>query len=110
MELLNGKSLLKRRKNFGLYFLVQFYNLLGHDLLSPFRMVCRDFILLEIANLVLLFLEFAQLIGPVVFVKLILAAHASTITRKDASYNTFQYDCITMRNSHIFSSLIRFGK
>ena len=29
------------------YFLVQLYNLFGHGLLSPFRMVCRDFILPE---------------------------------------------------------------
>ena len=29
------------------YFFVQLYNLLGHGLPSPFRMVCRDFILPE---------------------------------------------------------------
>ena len=33
-------------------FLVQLYNFLGHSLLSPFRMVCRDFILPEPASYV----------------------------------------------------------
>ena len=33
-------------------FLIELYNLLGHSLLSPFRMVCRDFILPEPANYV----------------------------------------------------------
>ena len=32
------------------YFKIQLYNLLRHGLLSPFRMVCRDFILTESAN------------------------------------------------------------
>ncbi|MCR5336480.1 MAG: hypothetical protein K6E42_08010, partial [Synergistes sp.] len=34
------------------YFFVQLYNLLGHGLLSPFRMLSRNFILPEAANLV----------------------------------------------------------
>jgi len=33
-------------------FLIELYNLLGHSLLSPFRMVCRDFILPEPASYV----------------------------------------------------------
>ena len=37
-------------------FLVQLYNLLGHGLQSPFRMVCRNFILPEFANYVSFFL------------------------------------------------------
>ena len=32
------------------YFLVKLYNLFRHGLLSPFRMVCRDFILPEICK------------------------------------------------------------
>ena len=40
------------------YFFVQLYNLLGHGLLSPFRMVCRDFILPEGYKPCLLFLLF----------------------------------------------------
>ena len=39
-------------------FLVKLYNLFGHGLLSPFRMVCRNFILTETANLVLFFIYF----------------------------------------------------
>ena len=35
-------------------FLIQLYNFLGHSLLSPFRMVCRDFILSEPASYVFL--------------------------------------------------------
>ncbi|MCQ5045955.1 hypothetical protein, partial [Dysosmobacter welbionis] len=44
------------------YFLVQLYNLFGHGLLSPFRMVCRDFILPE-GSKPCLFI-FAKLILP----------------------------------------------
>src|SRR5699024_11637177 len=44
------------------YFLVQLYNLFGHGLLSPFRMVCRDFIL-PYGSLPCLFI-FAKLILP----------------------------------------------
>ena len=39
------------------YFLVKLYTLFGHGLLSPFRMVCRDFILTESANRVFLFIQ-----------------------------------------------------
>ena len=47
-------------------FLIKLYNLLGHSLLSPFRMLCGDFILPESANYVsFLLFSFAQLIGPV---------------------------------------------
>ena len=48
------------------YFLVQLYNLFGHGLLSPFRMVCRDFILPEICKpcLLLSTFQFAKLILP----------------------------------------------
>ena len=46
------------------YFFVKLYNFLRHGLLSPFRMVCRNFILTESANRVFLFFNFAQLIVP----------------------------------------------
>ena len=48
------------------YFLVQLYNFLGDGLLSPFRMVCRNFILPEACKpcLFLSFIQFAQLIVP----------------------------------------------
>ena len=36
-------------------FLVELYNFLGHSLLSPFRMVCANFILPESANYVFFF-------------------------------------------------------
>ena len=39
------------------YFKIQLYNLLRHGLLSPFRMVCRDFILTESANRVFSFIQ-----------------------------------------------------
>ena len=39
------------------YFLVKLYNLLGHGLFSPFRMVCSIFILTESANRVFLFFQ-----------------------------------------------------
>ena len=39
-------------------FLVQLYNFLGHSLLSPFRMVCRDFILPEPASYVFFYALF----------------------------------------------------
>ena len=40
------------------YFLIQLYNFLGHSLLSPFRMVCRDFILPEPASYVFFYALF----------------------------------------------------
>ena len=48
------------------YFLVELYNLFGHGLLSPFRMVCSDFILPEgcIPCLFLSAFHFAKLILP----------------------------------------------
>ena len=48
------------------YFLVQLYNLLGHGLQTPSRIVCRDFILPEICKpcLFLSFFQFAQFIVP----------------------------------------------
>ena len=46
------------------YFLVQLYNFLGHGLLSPFRMVCRNFILPEVCKPCLFLFQFAQLIVP----------------------------------------------
>src|SRR5699024_1482476 len=48
------------------YFLVKLYNLFGHGLLSPFRMVCRDFILPEGCKpcLFLTTFQFAKLIVP----------------------------------------------
>ena len=48
------------------YFLVQLYNLLGHGLLPPFRMVCGYFILPEICKpcLYFIFFQFAQFIVP----------------------------------------------
>src|SRR5699024_7368873 len=48
------------------YFLVKMYNLFGHGLLSPFRMVCRDFILPEGCKpcLFLTTFQFAKLIVP----------------------------------------------
>lgn len=42
------------------YFLIKLYNFLGHSLLSPFRMVGRDFILPEFCKLCL-FLSFFNL-------------------------------------------------
>ena len=39
-------------------FLIQLYNFLGHSLLSPFRMVCRDFILPEPASYVFFYALF----------------------------------------------------
>ena len=39
-------------------FLIQLYNFLGHSLLAPFRMVCRDFILPEPANYVFFYAFF----------------------------------------------------
>src|SRR5574344_3006721 len=47
-------------------FLVKLYNFLGHGLLSPFRMVCRDFILPEICKPCpfSFFFQFAQFILP----------------------------------------------
>ena len=44
-------------------FLIQLYNFLGHSLLSPFRMVCGNFILPEPASYVFFFL-FVQFIVP----------------------------------------------
>ena len=51
------------------YFLVQLYNLLGHGLLSPFRMVCCDFILPECCKpcLLLYTFQFAKIIVPYPF-------------------------------------------
>ena len=51
------------------YFLVQLYNLLGYGLQTPFRMVCRDFILPEFCKpcLFLYLSQFAQLILPYPF-------------------------------------------
>ena len=48
------------------YFLIKLYNFLGHGLLSPFRMVCGNFILPEICKPCLFFylFHFAQLILP----------------------------------------------
>ena len=48
------------------YFFVKLYNLLGHGLLSPFRMVCRNFILPEFCKpcLFLSSFQFAKLIVP----------------------------------------------
>ncbi len=48
------------------YFFVQLYNLLGHGLPSPFRMVCRDFILPELCKpcLFLSSFQFAKIIVP----------------------------------------------
>ena len=39
-------------------FLIQLYNFLGHSLLSPFRMVCRDFIVPEPASYVFFYAVF----------------------------------------------------
>ena len=39
-------------------FLIELYNLLGHSLLAPFRMVCRDFILPEPASYVFFYALF----------------------------------------------------
>ena len=39
-------------------FIVQLYNFLGHSLLSPFGMVCRDFILPEPASYVFFYAVF----------------------------------------------------
>ena len=48
------------------YFLIKLYNLFRYGLLSPFRMVCRDFILPETCKpcLVLSFFQFAKIIVP----------------------------------------------
>ncbi|MBQ9647737.1 MAG: hypothetical protein IJV43_05155, partial [Oscillospiraceae bacterium] len=43
---------------------VKLYNLLGHGLLSPFRMLSCNSILPEAANRVLFFFKFAQVIVP----------------------------------------------
>ena len=59
------KSLPVKTSGFDLtldYFFVKLYNLLGHGLLSPFRMVCRNFILPEICKPCLFI--FAKLIVP----------------------------------------------
>ena len=39
-------------------FFIKLYNFLGHSLLSPFRMVCRDFILPEPASYVFFYAVF----------------------------------------------------
>jgi hypothetical protein len=48
------------------YFLISLYNLLGHGLRSPFKILCGHFILPEIANRVFRFclFEFAQFTLP----------------------------------------------
>ena len=46
------------------YFFAELNDFLGHGLLSPFRVVCHDFILPETANRALLLFQFAQFIVP----------------------------------------------